>query len=128
MANAGDPNANGSQFFITLRPAPHLDGKHPVFGKLLAGDEVLDKIEEEVEVDVNSGHRPITPITIEDVFVLEDPFEEAKKFALKLSNPPMENKLKKVTISTTTSQNNATKDKSKIPQIGKYLIMKPRSK
>lgn len=62
MANAG-PNTGGSQFFINLADNNFLDGKHPVFGKVVEGMDVVDSI---ASIDVDGNDRPV-----EDVIILK---------------------------------------------------------
>jgi peptidyl-prolyl cis-trans isomerase A (cyclophilin A) len=69
MANAG-PGTNGSQFFITVGPTPHLNRKHTIFGEV--ADEssrvVVDTI---AKVKTGRGDRPVSPVVIESVAVKE---------------------------------------------------------
>lgn len=75
MANSG-PNTNGSQFFITQVPTPHLDGRHTVFGETVKGEEVIDAI---AKAPRNAQDRPNEDIKIKNITIVANG-KDAEKF------------------------------------------------
>lgn len=73
MANRG-MGTNTSQFYITFKPTPHLDGKHTVFGKLVGGEDVLDTLERLPRKE--GTDRPAKTVRITEIIIYQDPFEE----------------------------------------------------
>lgn len=67
MANSG-PNTNGCQFFITVAPAPHLNGNYSIFGEVVSGQEVADAIS---KVPRDAQDKPLTPVKIIRISIRE---------------------------------------------------------
>lgn len=70
MANQGaGTRTNGSQFFITVAPTPHLNGSHTIFGRVTGGQDVVTGIS---LVRTGQGDRPVDPVIIQGIDILKD--------------------------------------------------------
>lgn len=72
MANAG-PGTNGSQFFVTEVPTPHLNNRHTIFGELVNTTEGLDTIKKMSRAPQNQSNKPLQAITLERVEIIRVP-------------------------------------------------------
>jgi peptidyl-prolyl cis-trans isomerase A (cyclophilin A) len=65
MANAG-PGTNGSQFFITVAATPWLTGNHTIFGEVVEGQDIADKIS---KVKRGAQDKPVTPVVVNSITI-----------------------------------------------------------
>ncbi len=127
MANSG-PNTNKSQFFILYKSAPHLDGKHTVFGMLVGGGATLDVIE---GIETDSNDRPVEEVKIISTQVFQDPFDQAddqlEQAILKKIAEREERLTKKSVHGVFLEKGTAITESTRKPlnMVGKYITARP---
>jgi cyclophilin family peptidyl-prolyl cis-trans isomerase len=94
MANSG-LNTNGSQFFLTFKATPHLNGRHVVFGKVIEGLDLLKIIE---RVSTDPGDKPFTSVYISDCGQIHSEEEDIEEEKEEIEITPNNNKSKEIKI------------------------------
>ena len=101
MANSG-PDTNGSQFFITLKETPWLDGRHTIFGEIVIGQEVVDSIGN-LETE-KPGDKPKEPVTITAVNIINKGKVKVPYFTEEMAKLEQEKKEKEERINKVAEQ------------------------
>lgn len=131
MANKGK-DTNSSQFFLTYRAVAHLDRKHTIFGRVVQGMDVLDRLE---AVRTGDKDKPIETCVLDDIVVFIDPFAEYAKQRSEADNAALQSE--KVAMQGGAEDDHTTWTGKKIgadgrveeasagQQVGRYLSATP---
>lgn len=104
MANGG-PDGNGSQFFVTLKETPWLDGRHSVFGEIVVGQEIVDKIG---KVPVNKpSNKPVDDVVMEQVNIINKGNVNVPSFTEQMEDIEAEKKAKEEAFAAVAAKRKA---------------------
>jgi cyclophilin family peptidyl-prolyl cis-trans isomerase len=95
MANSG-PGTNGSQFFITLKETPWLDGRHTVFGEIVKGQEVVDSLGN--VATTKPGDKPIDVVTLQKVNIINTSNSKISSFKVEMEKIELAKKEKETRV------------------------------
>lgn len=101
MANSG-PATNGSQFFITLKETPWLDGRHTIFGEIVVGQDIVDAIG--ITETEKPGDKPTSPVIIERVNIINKGKVKVPYFTEEMGKLEKEKKEKETRINKVASE------------------------
>ncbi|MEM7185401.1 MAG: peptidylprolyl isomerase [Bacteroidota bacterium] len=128
MANSG-PGTNGSQFFITLKETPWLDGKHTIFGEIVVGQEIVDAIGA-VETS-QPGDVPVSEVVIETVTVMNKGVD-APSFTAEMEKIEEEKRAKEAAMqliaNATSEEHNKLKEQAETLETGLQMYWVHRGK
>lgn len=110
MANSG-PGTNGSQFFVTLKETPWLNGRHTVFGEVVIGQEVVDSIG--TLPTTKPGDKPESPVTIQTVNIINTSGQKVPSFSAEMEKIELEKKAKEEATQKIASETAAAQNKLK---------------
>lgn len=117
MANSG-PDTNGSQFFITLKETPWLNGRHTIFGEIVKGQEIVDQLG---LVETDAADKPVEEIVIQEVNIIRKG-DEAENFK---ANEVFDSELKEIEVAEAKAEEE--KQKMMAENAGRFEELKPEA-